>query len=536
MQSTGTITLVSGLRTERIQDEEPRGLQVTWITWDSGFRGSGLLEGDIITAVDGRPVAVEDEATSAREIGRYQESAGWGEAGAREGQIVRLTVDRWGAVHTFEGRLQAERFHQTADGRRALAPGGPDRSARDGFTGSWGSWFEGFQKRLSLLFTQGWNRSGFNNRRELTAHEEDLPRVQFLEEHHPGPFAAAVRGDYERGRRILEGEPVPLGPDDLAYRELSTQRLERARELATHAWEAFRTDVDADAFIAAFPAPDPDHREEVVGRLVELPWVGHRQMINDLGRSILVAGSLREGHWFVDLESPTMDRYFDALFHFKGLVHPDLRERHRLVGRVLDHPMMVTVDGRPEEGLLLDVVAGSAGDGEFFVDLRGGSEGRPAWAGEEELTRSTGIELPADAPPEAVVHALVEAVKQGDLTTWTSLFADWRLWNQWGGEPLVEQDVEVPESNFIRAWEDSRRTILGDVYDARVSRVDRVRVLAQGDPRQERPRVEEVVVWLDHVGLFDGEYRTFTGVAVTRRWPLQRLDGGPWKIVEPRRL
>ena len=44
------------------------------------------------------------------------------------------------------------------------------------------------------------------------------------------------------------------------------------------------------------------------------------------------------------------------------------------------------------------------------------------------------------------------------------------------------------------------------------------------------PNVDQVVVWVDHYGLFDGEYRTFQNVNVRRRWVLQRLDEGPWKI------
>jgi hypothetical protein len=43
-------------------------------------------------------------------------------------------------------------------------------------------------------------------------------------------------------------------------------------------------------------------------------------------------------------------------------------------------------------------------------------------------------------------------------------------------------------------------------------------------------------VILDHVGLIDGEYRTFSDINVHRVWRLQRLNGGPWKITEVQRL
>jgi hypothetical protein len=55
-------------------------------------------------------------------------------------------------------------------------------------------------------------------------------------------------------------------------------------------------------------------------------------------------------------------------------------------------------------------------------------------------------------------------------------------------------------------------------------------------PDDPLPRVESVRVILDHVGLIDGEYRTFSDINVHRVWRLQRLNGGPWKITEAQRL
>ena len=44
------------------------------------------------------------------------------------------------------------------------------------------------------------------------------------------------------------------------------------------------------------------------------------------------------------------------------------------------------------------------------------------------------------------------------------------------------------------------------------------------------PRIERVQVEVDHVGLFDAEYRGFADVTVHRMWTLQRLNGGPWRL------
>ena len=48
----------------------------------------------------------------------------------------------------------------------------------------------------------------------------------------------------------------------------------------------------------------------------------------------------------------------------------------------------------------------------------------------------------------------------------------------------------------------------------------------------DRPdlRVEEVRLTVDHVGLFDGEYRAFNDVNTHRDWTMQRVNGGPWRI------
>ena len=79
-------------------------------------------------------------------------------------------------------------------------------------------------------------------------------------------------------------------------------------------------------------------------------------------------------------------------------------------------------------------------------------------------------------------------------------------------------------------WERSRRLITSEVYDARVERVERVTRVLERTGDNGLPNVDQVVVWVDHYGLFDGEYRTFQNVNVHRQWVLQRLDEGPWRI------
>lgn len=46
------------------------------------------------------------------------------------------------------------------------------------------------------------------------------------------------------------------------------------------------------------------------------------------------------------------------------------------------------------------------------------------------------------------------------------------------------------------------------------------------------PDIDEVDVFVDHYELAGNEkYRTFLDINVRRKWTLQRLDGGPWRII-----
>jgi hypothetical protein len=408
----------------------------------------------------------------------------------------------------------------------------------DGFSGGWSGWYETFVKDASYVLDGGWKRSSFSNRKELAKHEEKKARVDFLCEHAPGPFAEAVLADWNRVREVLRGRLVTLTEEDLEYRELGAKRVEVAKQEAARARKAFLDELAGET-IPAFPALDPidEDRSRVVGKVVELPWITFRNFIKDLGKSWVAVGSEREGFYFLEIKSPEMDRFFDAWFRYQGQVHPDIPERYRFVGRIRDDPWTLTYQRRPATGLVLDALAGFAGGDELFVDLRRVAEdGTSRFAGEEVLSRFDPVELAEDAAPAAVVEAMIAALKQGDFQTWRGLFADWELMSTWSGPPAVDLAYDLPDSSYQRFFEDSRRLLTGDVYDARVAEVDRVRERHPGDPAQGIPRVEEVTVWIDHVGLVEGEYRTFVDVRVHRRWTLRRLDRGPWKIASRQHL
>src|ERR1700756_5274290 len=83
--------------TTPMMDALPPALRVSWVRWDSGFRAAGLLPGDLIVAVDGKPIVRPEQPEALARwlpsaIGQYQEYQQWAAAGARAGTLLSLRV------------------------------------------------------------------------------------------------------------------------------------------------------------------------------------------------------------------------------------------------------------------------------------------------------------------------------------------------------------------------------------------------------------------------------------------------------------
>jgi hypothetical protein len=127
------------------------------------------------------------------------------------------------------------------------------------------------------------------------------------------------------------------------------------------------------------------------------------------------------------------------------------------------------------------------------------------------------------------MEALVAALKAGDQETWKALFADW-LHVPGEGSPLYYSYYPYPPGRLGEDWIASRRVILDPVHDVRVMWAGEATMVLRGDEFPGAPRIEEVAVELEHIGLFEGEYRAFSELRVHRTWTLQRRNGGPWRI------
>jgi hypothetical protein len=529
MSDTPTIRLGtdlrSGIKTDGQIEREPRGFLVQWIDWDSDFRRN-LRINDLIVGVNGQSLApFLQPGKMGKGVGQPLEPSYWTDIAAKHDDVIGLSVLRDGDPVIVEGKLHLEYFYYDADGKTAIAPGGPQRLAHDGFSGTWSIWLEGFVSKLSHHFSVGWSERSYNSRNELAWYMEQKPRIDSLLTKYPGPFADSMRDDWTQGMELARGKRADLGPADLEYRAIGARRVEIAKAEAAKAWPAALQALAAE-IMPAFPAPSVLDRAAAIGKIVELPAITMRNFLNDLGLSFAAIGSPSDGYYFVLLNQKAFTNLYDVESRYRGQVNPRLDERYRFLARVLDDPQMFTVNGRPAMGLTVEPIAALVGADEAFIDLR---TSPPRFAGEEVLSAFASIARD-DTSPGSVIAAMIQAVKTGDDKTWVSLFAPWKVMSGTGGRTIIDPSYSADTSRFMPDWERSRRLIMGEVYDARVERVEKTTRVLERSAENGLPNVDQVVVWVDHYGFFDGEYRTFQNINVRRRWVLQRLDEGPWRI------
>jgi hypothetical protein len=517
----------SGIVTDEMIEAQPYGFRVTWIDWDSPFRGTDLRIGDRITALDGRPYRLDTRKSDASlAIGQYAETTFWERKGGRDGQRVTLTVLRGTKTLDIGGKLRADRFYYAKNQKSALAPGGPERLVNDGFDSAWAGWHE---KRLAFftrVLDDGFRRH-INNRQMLAELDEQKPRLDYLVTHYPGPYSETMKRDFDRVRDALLGKRRDLKPAALAYRDLGERRRVDMAALGRKARDAFVARLEGR--IDAFPAVDPINgdRSAVTGKIVVLPVLGNRDWVMEADHAYMFAGDPKRGFYFIDSRLQAMQRIETAKLRYWKLVDPKLPDTYELIGKIQADPGMLVVSGRARNGLKLEIIGAFIG-GAMFVDATKGQGRESPFAGEETVAKRSDIVVPPNAPPRRVIEALIESLKRGDEATWSSLFANWYF-------SRYDDKRFFFNPNYYRGaadddWVRSRRYILDDLYDVEVVAVDPIRVVTTGKELKGVPAIEEVVVEIEHIGKFNGEFRPFLDVRVHRLWTLQRSNGGPWLI------
>jgi hypothetical protein len=526
--------IVSGITTELILRKVNPGFKVKWISWDSDFRRELKLN-DVILQVNKENMAPFLKAGGGTGIGEYAEWQHWKDIGARNGQEITLSVLRDGKPITVKGKLHAEYFYTDGKGGRALAPGGPSLMERDGFSDAWSQWIEKYLQKMSTLMRLGWEQTGFDNRKEHANQLAEKPRIDMLLSKYPGKFSQTLSDDWNRLVKSLEGDRVEITEKDLEYREIGERRVQQAKVIAKKAWENAKKNYAVE-MIDPFPAVDVMERDPVVGKIVELPQITYNNLFNELGKAYAYVGSKSDGFYFVILDEADGHVFVDVMYRYKGQINPRMPDKFRYIARINDDPRMYTVDRKPVTGLTVKLLAILAGDDELFVDL---TEKKPVFAGENELAHVPLADDDASTPIKAM-QAMIQAIKTGNNKLWQDLLANWKVIE--GLDKSVLDLTFKPSTAALQSdWSNSRTLIMSKVYDARISRVGNISCLIAKGEAKGIPEVEEVDVWLDHVGKFDisktqFEYRVFTNVNVNRHWTLQRIDGGPWLIASMQHL
>ena len=224
--------------------------------------------------------------------------------------------------------------------------------------------------------------------------------------------------------------------------------------------------------------------------------------------------------------SEKINKMYDVMYRFQSNVNPKLKERYQYICEITGEPALVTYDGRAVTGLMLEAIAMRAGDGEFVIDLR---DEEIKFAGEEKIEQFRSVMIDDDASPQKVMEAMIGAVKLADEKTWKSLFATWRAFKYWNNHVAFDPHY-IPRAAFPGAWEKSRKLISDRLFDVRVDKASSVRKIIEKNDEAGWPDVEEIDVFLDHFELVDEKYVSFLDVNVRRKWTLQRLNQGPWRI------
>lgn len=521
--------LSSGVRAT-IEERGPFGVHVTWINWDSPFRETGLAIGDRIVAVDGERLEAGSEEIKRRQhVGSFSEQERWKKRGAREGQAVVLTVLRRGEEVEVSGALRAKRSWRSDDNRPLLAPDGPVTISNDGFAGGWGGWYEKLVERLSITLDGSW-RHRIDNRARLRDLLAEKPRVDALCTRWPGNFANILAADFSKAANYLEGRTHQVTAADLEYRGLGAARAAQIREAAKTARAAFIAKLGAEV-IPLFPAGDAmsiSVREKVAGKYVVLPPFGKGSQWIEGRRHWYAAGDARQGYYFVDVHHEAMERAFSAQWRFMKLIDPKPKYPYAIIGRIGPGPKMVAKDGRAYTGFDVEPVAITFGSDELFVDLteRDGDESR--YAGEPIAAPLA--EFSPTLSPAQLIDLFFAALKRGDQQTWNACFATWEVRNYGPDRIFYSPQAPTYPPALEREWVRARELIQGPVYDVRVAAVDPPELMVSPSMLEGAPLVEQVLVEVDHIGLIDGVHRAYADNKTHRLWPLQRRDGGPWRI------
>lgn len=524
--------LKSGLNITLVDEAGELYARVSWIRWDSGFRDSGLRVEDRIVAVQGAALALPadpKERRIARDymVGGLDESKLFADLGLKDGSPLELTVLRrnvpgrgWSQLDV-NGNVRAERIYYSSTGQPALAPGGPERLARNDVGDTWMSWLERREFEWSRTLDGRW-LGKFDSRLELALHLGMKPRIEAALKEFPGAFSERLAEDWECVAESLRGRKVELLPDALAFREQSRIIQKEVAVAGEAAWTAF---VSAHHVVDGLAEIDlvRDDRALIVGQVIALPGLSWRESVTDGDHPVFVTS--HSGYQcYVAADQPSMRMFWTRLGEYQARVEPRVPEQYDVIGRVATQTrLVVTPRSGAKIGLNIEVLAMRV-PGHFFADVTGRAA---AFAGAERATGRGAGTPQDDAGASDVMRAYVQAVKTGDEQLWLALHANWVAWS---GDARPYYRPFDSYKNYTSDYTRARNLMLHKVAHVEPVWESEPRVILKGDEFDGAPQVEQMTVLIEHVGQFDDGNHVFSTNELSRVWQLQRRDGGPWRI------
>lgn len=522
---------------------------VTWIPWDSEFRATDLHVGDAIIGHSGNEYTALDVETKVR-VGDSRFDGSLQQRKLRPGSEFDLVVLRDGVRSQLVGKLGGRRSYQNERGQRTLGLGGPVANNKDGGDSVWDAWYARFIA-LARGVLAGWDYFASLSTKSLSAQVQSFDqRVLYLLHHYPGAFSRAVHNDHLAMQTMLAGEKRELTASDIAYRTLGKRRAAEVTAAADCAFAALLAEVDGKLLRDIPHAPNSFNQDmaPLAGKLVRLPELGLRNVLYETRRSWYWSGA-DGGGYLVDRTSAEFARLYLGIREYAQTIDPAFRDfSAQFIGVVHTEPALVcdaargiTVTGVqviPQAALLTNV---NDRDLRVHIDLR--DTVQEQFAGQAALV--AGIRRPAlsdQASPEQVLLAAFDALKFGDMDAWLGCYAAWQIRRYYERDfsyAWVDRTgITMSEISGTTAWQKARQRLLDDVYDIEIARIGAVRTVfdaadqpSSGHGVAPIPNiVQEIAIVVNHIGRIGDEYRTFGGSYLHRKWQLQRLDDGPWRI------
>ena len=361
--------LTNGLVTASALGQSPPCVRVTWIAWDSPFRGSGLEIGDRILMVNGAPIVTtrDLEAAKRREadsIGLYSES-GIRAAGIDCRIPITLKVRRRAPLNgwielTISARLAEKRYYRDENNARRVWEGGPNTMTSDGFSACWGWYDETMVAALSrILDADRRQTSSFVSRFEArNLRETHGAQVAFARKAYPGAWASALGADFDAAVAVCDGRgccfPNARFPEDEAKNwppRSAPRRKPRGRRFRKSP-KRNRSHFSRGQSGATTSEQSPENSSC-------LPPLRNSDWISDAGRLVCRG---RQRLLFPRCGIPReRGAILKAQRRYAKLVDPNLQPQWEFVARITGESRLIVVGNAPRYGLVAEPVAALVG-------------------------------------------------------------------------------------------------------------------------------------------------------------------------------